>query len=104
MQAGMTHAREHAACMVSVTAPVLRGSGGPTRPYRRRWFNTHHRGFGLLAGKPASLSRGGEHYNHLLLKSRPASPLRAYAILNYTLGVGQTRLRGVGFTAIHFCH
>ena len=53
---------------------------------------------------PASLSSGGECYNHLLLNSRAASPLRAYAILNYTLGVGQTRLRGVGFAAIRFCH
>ena len=40
--------------------------------------------------------------SRLLLSPRAASPLRAYAILNYTLGVGQTRLRGVGFAAIRF--
>ncbi|PZC72927.1 hypothetical protein B5X24_HaOG210362 [Helicoverpa armigera] len=28
-----------AASMASVTAPALRGSGGPLRAYRRRWFS-----------------------------------------------------------------
>ena len=38
--------------------------------------------------QPARLSRGGVPYKHLLLGSLAASPLRVYAILNYTLGVG----------------
>ena len=64
-------------------------------------FNAHRR----CHAKPRQAEAAvGECYNHLLLNSRAASPLRAYAILNYTLGVGQTKLRGVGFAAIRFCH
>ncbi|KAH9634558.1 hypothetical protein HF086_006183 [Spodoptera exigua] len=40
---------------------------------------------------PASLSHGDVRYNHLLLSSRAAPPLRAYANLKNTLGVGQKR-------------
>ncbi|KAH9637240.1 hypothetical protein HF086_006884 [Spodoptera exigua] len=40
---------------------------------------------------PASLSHGDVRYNHLLLSSRAAPPLRAFAILKNTLGVGQKR-------------
>ncbi|KAH9635195.1 hypothetical protein HF086_009535 [Spodoptera exigua] len=81
---------QHAAGMASVTAPALRGSGGPTRANRRRWFYAHHRGFGLLAGQ-AGLSRGGVLYNHQLLSSGAAPPLRAFSNLKNTLGVGQIR-------------
>ena len=64
----------------------------------------HHQSFGLLAGwadqpQPRRLAPS------LLFLSAPAAlPLRTCAILNYTLGVGQIRLREVGFTAIRFCH
>ncbi|PZC78483.1 hypothetical protein B5X24_HaOG202148 [Helicoverpa armigera] len=49
---------QHAASMASVTAPALRGSGGPMRAYRRRWFSRSPPQL-RLAGRlePASLSR-----------------------------------------------
>ena len=58
----------------------------------------HHRSFGILAGAAGQPPSRWLARSLLLLSSRPAPFLRAYAILNYTLGVGQIRLRGVGFT------
>ncbi|CAH0700116.1 unnamed protein product [Spodoptera exigua] len=40
---------------------------------------------------PASLSHGDVRYNHLLLSSRAGPPLRTFANLKNTLGVGQKR-------------
>ncbi|PZC80765.1 hypothetical protein B5X24_HaOG213989 [Helicoverpa armigera] len=68
------------------------------------WYSKDYQTSACWPAQPASLSRGGEGFNYLRLSSQAASPLRAYAVLNCTLGVGQTRLRGVGFAAIRFRH
>ncbi|KAF9794269.1 hypothetical protein SFRURICE_003505 [Spodoptera frugiperda] len=67
---------EHVAGRVSVMAPALRASGGPTRAGRRRrlWLTT--------ADQPRWLAS-----SLLLLSPQAASVLRAYAILNYTIGL-----------------
>ncbi|KAF9800919.1 hypothetical protein SFRURICE_010467 [Spodoptera frugiperda] len=68
MQASMQHASKHAsmqqansmqASMVSVTAPALRGSGGPTRANRRRRLSLTTATSACWPASPASLSRGG---------------------------------------------
>ncbi|KAF9794599.1 hypothetical protein SFRURICE_018662 [Spodoptera frugiperda] len=68
MQASKQHASKHAACkqacsmqasMVSVTAPALRGSGGPTRANRRRRLSLTTAASACWPASPASLSSGG---------------------------------------------
>ncbi|KAF9802086.1 hypothetical protein SFRURICE_004337 [Spodoptera frugiperda] len=57
--ASMQQANIMQASMVSVTAPALRGSGGPTRANRRRRLSLTTAASACWPASPASLSRGG---------------------------------------------
>ncbi|KAH9630902.1 hypothetical protein HF086_014643 [Spodoptera exigua] len=77
---------QHAAGMASVTAPAV-----PRELIVADGFTPITAASACWPAKPASLSHGDVRYNHLLLSSRAAPPLRAFAILKNTLGVGQKR-------------
>ncbi|KAF9807225.1 hypothetical protein SFRURICE_008618 [Spodoptera frugiperda] len=69
---------QHAAGRVSVMAPALRASGGPRVLIVADGFRSPPQ---LRQPQPRWLAS-----SLLLLSPRAASPLRAYTILNYTLG------------------
>ncbi|KAF9806463.1 hypothetical protein SFRURICE_001258 [Spodoptera frugiperda] len=58
-QAACKQACSMQASIVSVTAPELRGSGGPTRANRRRRLSLTTAASACWPASPASLSRGG---------------------------------------------
>uniref|UniRef100_A0A2H1VSI2 SFRICE_031999 n=1 Tax=Spodoptera frugiperda TaxID=7108 RepID=A0A2H1VSI2_SPOFR len=51
--------KQHAAGRVSVMAPALRASGGPTRANRRRRLSLTTAASACWPASPASFSRGG---------------------------------------------